>query len=66
MNNLKWEEVPSEIHSTNYHRTKIFGGWLVEACTGVSHVIEPLRLEDGWDWRISIIFVPDANHEWEL
>lgn len=58
---MEWEEIEN-----NLHRSKVYGGWLVKTTEPVYHNTEHLGVVDGWDWRTSICFVPDANHAWEL
>jgi len=56
---LEWEQID------NYHqRAPIFGGWLVKTYEDVSHLGLGYATTIGWDWRISMCFVPDPNHEW--
>lgn len=66
---LKWEEIKHD-NVFILRRAKIFGGWLVSA---ISDVMTPVNtgynipeLKDGYEWRTSIAFVPDPNHEWKL
>ena len=49
-----------------YRRAKVFGGWLVVHDSPVVHNLtaEGRGMEDGWDWRPSMVFIPDSNHEW--
>jgi hypothetical protein len=69
MNELKWEEIN---HNNGFFlkRTRVFGGWLVAAVSDViSHVNTGYTKPDylqGYEWRTSITFVPDPNHEWKL
>lgn len=51
-----------------YHtRTKVFGGWIVKSISDV-HVKmhEDMPPTDGYEWRESMVFVPDAKHEWHF
>lgn len=51
------------------NRTKVFGGWLVSAISDVNTVLPDgigIRNDQGYEWRTSITFVPDPNHEWTL
>jgi hypothetical protein len=51
----------------NYHqRAKVPGGWLVKTFENVTHVTEHSGMNDGWDWRVAMAFVPDPNHEWVI
>ena len=57
---MEWEEIDS------YHRrAKVHGGWLVKAYEDVFHLAD-LQKGDGWDWRVSMTFVPDPDHKWEI
>lgn len=69
---LQWETIEQE-SATNIHRAKIYGGWLVmSTCdvntqlNDVNYNIPTFRNEQGYEWRNSICFVPDRNHEWKL
>lgn len=66
---LKWEEIK---HDRGFYltRTPIFGGWLVQM---ISDVMTPVNkgfdrdvIESGVEWRSSITFVPDCDHQWDL
>ncbi len=46
-------------------RAKVLGGWLVKAYEDVVHEREG-GLLPGWDYRVSMTFVPDPKHEWEV
>ena len=64
---LDWESVESHIRIITM-RTKIFGGWLVKSYENVGYTTlnsTDTKLKDS-DWRISLTFVPDPNHEWNL
>lgn len=56
-----WEKIDD-----NHTRVKVFGGWIVKAFEDVSHQTEDRGIVEGWDWRISMCFVPDPNHEWNV
>lgn len=58
---LKWENIDDWTQ-----RAKVFGGWLVRTNEPVVHNLmnEGRGMEDGWDYRISMCFVPDPNYEW--
>ncbi len=68
MAGLKWETVDSTTETIS--RAKIFGGWLVSAVNDVrSPVNNGYNQPDyptGYEWRTSITFIPDPNHEWKL
>ncbi len=58
---MTWEEIEAGLE-----RAAIFGGWLVRSTTSVSHCMVDGGVQDGWDWRESITFVPDPVHQWAL
>ncbi|MBL4832639.1 MAG: hypothetical protein JKY26_01585 [Pseudomonas sp.] len=60
---FKWEQIDAE-----HQRAKVPGGWLVKAYENVEHfnLVEHRHNESGWDWRIAMAFVPDANHQWRV
>ena len=50
-----------------HQRAKVFGGWLVKAYEGVHHPDNGISAGgDGWDWRVSMAFVPDPDHKWSI
>jgi hypothetical protein len=50
-----------------HQRAKVFGGWIVKAFEGVYHTENGFSSGgDGWDWRVSMAFVPDPNYEWSI
>ena len=55
-----WEQI-DEYHQ----RASVFGGWLVKAFENVMH-LAPSGREVGFDWRMSMCFVPDPKHQWKL
>ncbi len=61
----KWEIVTVNNDSSNQTdvtgRLKVFGGWIVRSCNLI-------YFDDDFNNVISesSVFVPDANHEWEL
>ena len=58
---MQWEDVdPGRME-----RAKIHGGWLVRAFENVSHD-RGGELQQGWDWRVALCFVPDPTHEWKI
>lgn len=57
---MEWEQI-----DTVTSRAKVFGGWMVRISEPVTHHT-PNGLQDGWDWRTSLCFIPDPNHEWKL
>jgi len=53
----------------DYHRrAQVPGGWLVKVYEDVyiNMHIDDNRPEPGYAWQVSMCFVPDPNHEWEL
>ena len=62
-----WEDIESNL-SGYYRRTKVFGGWLVQVTEEVIHDQRECGrgMVGGWDWRTSLCFVPDLNHEWKI
>jgi hypothetical protein len=65
---MKWEDIG---HDNGFYlrRARIFGGWLVNAIADVNtlrHDGYSLSTSQGYEWRNSITFVPDPNHEWDL
>lgn len=74
---LKWEEIKHD-HGFYLKRAMVFGGWLVASINDVavtqttqttifisSH--ESIHTGAiGSEWRTSITFVPDPNHEWVI
>ena len=63
MTDLIWEDID------NYtRRLPIFGGWLVKTFEDVIHDQSQYGrgMVGGWDWRVSMCFVPDPTHEWKL
>lgn len=67
---LKWEQIPQSDQLLYMHRAKIFGGWLVQctvdALTPQYQGYDIPNNEAGYQWRTSLAFVPDPNHEWTL
>ena len=58
---MDWEQIDA------YHqRAMVFGGWLVKAFEDVIHNREDHGMVGGWDYRITMAFVPDPDHEWVL
>ena len=56
---MKFEQIDD-----NHQRAKVFGGWLVKAYENVMHNMVDQELNDGWDWRVAMTFVPDPKHQW--
>ena len=63
--NLEWESVNDDSQISSTERAKVFGGWLVKITDEVLRSMhEDQPLTEGYEWRTSICFVPDINHEW--
>lgn len=56
---LQWETLDN-----SHHRLKVPGGWIMKAYEEVTHDRGDSGMDQGWDFRVSICFVPDAKHEW--
>lgn len=55
-----WENID------NYHRrTRVFGGWLVKAYEDIHEFIND-EITSGYNWRVSMTFVPDPMELWKL
>ena len=49
----------------DYHqRAKVHGGWLVKAIENVAHMNGYRPDITGFDYRVTMAFVPDPAHEW--
>jgi len=59
---LTWEKIDE-----HHQRTSIHGGWLVKTYEDVyeDRSAQGSGMVCGWQWRISMCFVPDPNHEWK-
>ena len=58
---MEWEDIDN-----NHARAKVFGGWIVRTFESVMHNLKDQGMVDGWDWRVAMVFVPDAHHEWTI
>jgi hypothetical protein len=48
-----------------HSRAKVPGGWLVKAFLPVTHMASDMcDIREGYDWRVSMVFVPDPDHSW--
>ena len=59
---LNWEDID------NYHkRARVNDGWLVKAFEDVYEDRSACGqgMVAGWQWRMTMCFVPDPNHEWK-
>ncbi len=57
---MRWDFIENDLE-----RAAIFGGWLVRSSSPVTHDTDN-GMQDGWDWRVAITFVPDPVHQWAL
>jgi hypothetical protein len=58
---FKWQD----IEGNKLQRAKVFGGWLIKTTEPVCHA-GIVSTEYGFDYRVSICFMPDKKHEWRL
>jgi hypothetical protein len=59
---MEWEQI-DEYHK----RARIAGGWLVKAYEAIWEYNAPRgEYQDIGNFRVSMCFVPDENHEWEV
>ena len=58
---LDWEGINDQ-----HKRAKVVGGWLVKAYENrhISMHEEGMRPEPGYEWQVSMCFVPDASYSW--
>lgn len=63
---LEWECINDNPDGSSDHRARVFGGWLVKSVYNVCSPSFHQMNGDGFghEWRASIAFVPDPNHEW--
>lgn len=58
---MEWEQID------DYHkRAKIKGGWLVKAYEDVRSPGGEGGWEYGYEWHVTMCFVPDQLHAWKL
>ena len=57
---IEWQQIESN-NGHYMYRAKVIGGWLVLVCNDV--LTSDFR--SGYEWRESVTFVPDPNHEWK-
>lgn len=65
---LKWELIDKD-GTAQINRAPIFGGWLVLVTDNVCNNLTSNGqgpLEQGYEWRNNLTFVPDPKHEWAL
>jgi len=63
---LEWEQIEHN-HGNQITRAKVFGGWLVMLTDEVQTLTNDgygFSHSEGYEWRTSITFIPDINHEW--
>ena len=60
---LHFEPVPSD--RFDVYRAKVPGGWLVATSNDAVVTIHDI-VQEGYQWRTSITFMPDPKHEWEV
>ncbi len=69
MSKLKWEEIKHD-HDFYLIRSKVIGGWLViaefDALSQVPDGYGGIENQVGHQFRPTMTFVPDPNHEWKL
>jgi len=60
---LEWKQVTKD---GSTWKLKVPGGWIVRYSDDIVHdrAIYGRGLESGWDWRSSIVFVPDPEWYW--
>ena len=56
-----WENIDSDTA-----RLKVPGGWLVRYDNEVVEIVHGEELQSGYQWRSSMNFVPDPNHDWVI
>ena len=56
---LEWEGIDS-----THERAKVIGGWLLKSYQDVSYLQFGER-KTGFDARESMVFIPDAEHQWK-
>ena len=63
---LEWEEI-DDTGISKINRAKVPGGWLVQSVVdALTSMHEDMSPTDGYQWRESLCFVPDANHNWGI
>ncbi len=62
---ITFEALPNNFRY-NMERAKVPGGWLVRECTDCAHIGPELNeyITTGYDWRVTLTFVPDPEHKW--
>ena len=57
MNKLVWNQIDKY-----HHIAQVPGGWMFKAYADVAHMDLDGFPQSGWDWRVSITFIPDPSH----
>jgi len=67
---LEWEPIKQN-HAGFLSRAKVFGGWLIKEASDVqTQVVDfynehpSFRNEYGYEFRTTMTFMADPNHEW--
>ena len=58
---MEWEQIDDY-----HHRAKVHGGWLVKANENVRTNTVDGGWEHGYEWTVSMCFVPDPMYAWKL
>lgn len=58
---MNWEQIDAF-----HQRAKVHGGWLVKAFEGVTHISDERGLYNGYDFRVTMAFVPDPHYQWKI
>lgn len=62
---IEWEYIEEANGIAHTERAKVHGGWLVKRTLDVLVSLhEEQTKQEGYEWRESLCFVPDPNHEW--
>jgi hypothetical protein len=60
MEKIVWEEIPEELGMS---RAWTGAGWLVRCFDDVGQD-RGGGMQEGWEWRTSLVFVPDPSKTW--
>ena len=61
---LVWEDCTQSFGTDNMYRAKVPGGWLVKSLMDIIIVREYGNMQQGYDWRAALVFIPDPLHTW--
>jgi len=62
---MKWQVIEdADKHYAQMERLLVPTGWLVRVIDSVPREYTDGRFEDGYQWRTSLVFVPDPTHDW--